>query len=269
MMKRPVLHHVAVYFIAAVTFFSAAIYANADTFNYPQQFNYAGLTFSEPLTYTNTPIIPKPTKSISFTLHPKLLINKNDTLKPLDEIVLTPTVDETLVTPTITLPQPTPTIYIQPTITVDPTQVAVISPTAVPSQQPATTPAVVSYTPVPQSNAGGLNAADIFSMVNSYRANLGLPAFQQDAKTCSLAQVRAPEVAGEVASGNYHAGLIAMNLSYWNTENIISMNSDQAAFNWWINDPIHHAAIVSNNTYSCIACSGNNCAEEFTSYQPK
>lgn len=269
MMKRPVLHHLAVYLVAVVTFFSAAIYANADTFNYPQQFNYVGLTFSEPLTYTDSPKTPKPTKSISFIPHLKLLISKNDTLKPLDAIVITPTVDDTPITPTNSLPQPTPTIYVQPTITVVPTQEAIISPTTVPTQQPTTIPAAVSYTPVPQSNAGGLNADDIFSMVNSYRATLGLPAFQQDSKTCSLAQVRAPEVAGEVASGNYHAGLLAMNLPYWNTENIISMNSDQAAFTWWINDPIHHAAIVSNNTYSCIACSGNSCAEEFTSYQAK
>jgi uncharacterized protein YkwD len=66
-----------------------------------------------------------------------------------------------------------------------------------------------------------------------------------------------------------HSGLYALNLPYWNTENIIQMNSDSGAFNWWINDPIHRDAILGNSTYSCVACSGNDCAEEFTSYQAK
>ena|ERR1700722_1643644 len=187
-------------------------------------------------------------------------------MKPLEAIVLTPTVTETPAIDSTNWVQPTPTIFAQPTAAVSEAQDPTISPT--PTQEPTDAP-IASYTPAPESNTGGLNASDIFSMVNTYRAQQGLLAFQQDAKTCSLAQVRAPEVAGEVASGNFHAGLIAMDLDYWNTENIIQMNSDQAAFNWWINDPIHHAAIVSNNTYSCVACSGNSCAEEFTSYAPR
>jgi uncharacterized protein YkwD len=106
-------------------------------------------------------------------------------------------------------------------------------------------------------------------MSNEYRAARGLPPFQKDERTCSLAASRAPEVAGEVASGARHAGLAARALPYWNTENIISMNSEEAAFNWWINDKIHHDAIVGNFTYSCVACVGGNCAQEFTNYQPK
>lgn len=270
-MKRPVLHHFAVFLIATGTFLFAASFVQADTFSFPQLYHYEGLTFSNPLTYTKTPTIPEPTTTISFSTKHKLLINKNDTLKPLEAIVLTPTASTVDPTSPVTMPQPTPTIYIQPTTTELMTQDESISSTPTPTQQPTATdtPAPASYTPASQSNPGGLNAADLFSMVNSYRASQGLPAFQQDAKTCSLAQERAPEVAGEVANGDMHAGLIAMNLPYWNTENIISMNSDQAAFNWWLGDPIHHAAIVSNNTYSCVACSGNSCAEEFTSYVTK
>jgi uncharacterized protein YkwD len=271
-MKRSVLHHLAILSIAAGTFLYSASFAQANTFTLPQTFHYPGLSFSGPLTYTKPLSVPGASTTINFaSSQHKLKINKDDTLKPLESIILTPTVTETTVADsTNDDAQPTPTTDSQPTPTVFASQDESVTPTDAPTDtvQPTGTPPP-SYTPAPQSNVGGLNADDILSMVNSYRAAQGLPAFQQDAKTCSLAQERAPEVAGEVASGNMHAGLIAMNLPYWNTENIISMNSDQAAFNWWINDPIHHAAIVSNNTYSCIACSGNSCAEEFTSYQPK
>lgn len=266
-MKRPDLHQLAVFIIAAGTFLSSASFAQANTFTVPQTYHYAGLTFSGPLTYSKPLPIPQ-TTAIQFTSQDTLNINKDDTLKPLEAIVLTPTITESAA-PTEDIDQPTPTIFAQPTS--DPTsQSQSISPTPIPTTETtATPPTTPSYTPVPQANTGGLNADDIFSMVNSYRASQGLPAFQQDAKTCSLAQERAPEVSGEIAAGDMHAGLKAMDLGYWNTENIISMNSDQAAFNWWINDPIHHAAIVSSNTYSCVACSGNSCAEEFTSYVAK
>jgi uncharacterized protein YkwD len=234
----------------------------------PNQFSYPGLTFSTPLTYTNSLPIPQPTTAISFTVNHKVFISDNKKKSP-ELIGLTPTigVQAAIDTPTA---QPTPTVYIPsditPTVTEAPTDAPTIAPTAEPTTAPTT---AANYSPAPQSNPGGLNAADIFGMVNAYRAQQGLPAFQQDPRSCSLAAVRAPEVAGEVASGNLHAGLIAMNLAYWNTENIIDMNSDQAAFNWWINDPIHHEAIVGNFTYSCMACSGNSCAEEFTNFQPK
>jgi len=261
MKKRPVLHQLALLFIAAGVFFCAASAAHANTFTPPQQYSYPGLAFSTPLTYTHPLSLPEPTAVLSFATQNKLILNKTNLKKPLDDaIALTPTL-AAIETTHLTIQQPTPTVI--PTETPEPT----VTTTPEPTQTTTTPPA--NYSPVPQANPGGLNAADLFNMVNSYRASLGLPAFQQDAKTCSLAAQRAPEVGGEIAAGDMHAGLKAMNLPYWNTENIISMNSDQAAFNWWINDPIHHAAIVSNNTYSCVACSGNSCAEEFTSYTAK
>ena len=273
-MKRTLLHQLAIFFVAVGTFLSAASFAQANTFSFPQSYHYAGLTFADSLTFTKPLSIPQPTTAIIFSSQHKLLINKNIAKKPLKSIILTPTVTvETTDSPDIA--QPTPTIYLQPTTPMNASgttatiQDQSVTPTPTTITSATTTPTTPSYTPTTQSNPAGLNANDLFSMVNAYRASQGLPSFQQDAKTCSLAQERAPAIAGEVASGNMHAGLIAMNLPYWNTENIISMNSDQAAFNWWINDPIHHAAIVSSATYSCVACSGNSCAEEFTSYEPK
>jgi len=270
MKKRPVLHQLALpgivwylasFCIAASVFFFGATTAHANTLNLPQQFNFPGLTFSTPLTYSHPLPVHVPTNVLSFTTHAELTINKNTKKKQIESIVLTPTLP--VVQPTEdTAPQTSPTIDVQAAATE-----LEETPTPTPSPEP-TTP-VANYTPAPQSNPGGLNAADIFGMVNAYRASQGLPAFQEDPRACTVAQERAPQVAGEVASGTMHAGLRALNLPYWNTENIISMNSDQAAFNWWINDPIHHDAIVSHNVYSCIACSGNNCAEEFTSFVPK
>jgi uncharacterized protein YkwD len=250
-MKHPLLHQLATIIFAAGVFFCAAPVAFANTLSLSQQYSYPGLTFSSPLTFTQPVSLTGSTTNIYFTAQNTLLISKNDNRKPLESIVLTPTIMPTATPTPQPTANPTPTPTSQPAITAADTQ---ISPT---------------YVPTSQSNPGGLNADDLFSMVNAYRASQGLPAFQEDAKTCSLAEERAPEVAGEVASGNLHAGLIAMNLPYWNTENIIQMNSDQAAFNWWINDPIHHEAIVGNFTYSCVACSGNSCAEEFTNYEEK
>jgi uncharacterized protein YkwD len=106
-------------------------------------------------------------------------------------------------------------------------------------------------------------------MSNEYRKSRGLSEFKKDEKTCALAASRAPEVAGEVASGDMHAGLRNRNLDYWNTENIISMRTEESAFNWWVNDKIHHDAIIGDFTYSCVACTGNSCAQEFTNYQAK
>lgn len=148
------------------------------------------------------------------------------------------------------------------------------TPSIVPTELPVPTvqtptPPIQSTPPVIQLSNGGLNADKLFDMANAHRASKGLPPFQKDERSCRLAAERAPEVAAEVANGNMHAGMYGRNLPYWNTENIISMSSEEAAFTWWINDGIHREAIEGNYTYSCVACHGNNCAQEFTNYQPK
>lgn len=180
---------------------------------------------------------------------------------------------------------PTPTVYVSnlaepktlPSITPSVSPVSAKKATATPTPLPdidIPTPTKAPLTPppaAPQStaNPGGLDAEKLFSMSNDYRAARGLPALQKNDQVCSLAASRAPEIAAEVASGALHSGLHARALPYWNTENIISMSSEESAFNWWINDPIHHQAIVGNFTYSCVSCVGNNCAQEFTNFQPK
>lgn len=175
---------------------------------------------------------------------------------------------------------PTPTIFVSNLVepktlpSVTPTAAPTAIPTKAPTPTPTEKPAEPQLTPPPSGpqspvRLAGLDAEKLFSMSNEYRVSRGLQPFKKDDRTCSLAMSRAGEVAGEIVSGTLHAGLTARALPYWNTENIISMNSEEEAFNWWVNDPIHHAAIIGNYTYSCVACSGNNCAQEFTNYQPK
>jgi len=225
--------------------------AHAQTLILSQPYEHDGLTFSSPLSFTQT---PQNLTSITLTFGESDVISlKPTTEKDVKiESLITPTPSPTLT------PTPTLTIYVAPTST--PTPMV----TPLPSKPTPTTHVITS-----PSNSGGLNADVLFDMANSYRASKGLPAFQKDERTCALAASRAPEIENEVTSGAMHSGLRARNLNYWNTENIISMRNESEAFNWWINDQIHKDAIESSNTYSCVACSGNSCAQEFTNYHPK
>ncbi|MGH7203604.1 MAG: CAP domain-containing protein [Candidatus Levyibacteriota bacterium] len=258
-MQKQLLHRFAVLSLTLGIFLSGASPAHAEAFTPPTQYAYAGLTFTEPLTYEGTWL--KTTENLSFSVRAQLQITKTDPKKPLEAIVITPTIP--------TLPtQDEPTILPTP-VTTHPLKTTLASTIPPTSTSPTQTATYTPTTPPAAQNLGGLNPETLFSMVNSYRQSKGLPAFQKDDKSCSLAASRAPEIAGEMADGTMHSGLRARNLPYWNTENIISMNSEVAAFNWWINDSIHRQAIESSNTFSCVACSGNSCAEEFTSYQAK
>ena len=158
--------------------------------------------------------------------------------------------------------EPTPT----PSPTIEPTA-AVPTPTSAPAVTESTSVAG-AYTSGAPTN--GLNADLLFSMVNKHRTSIGLHELQKDEKTCSLAAARASEIAAEMAAGRLHSGMYGRNLPYWNTENAIALGSEEAAFNWWLNEPIHRASMESKvYTYSCTACSGKYCVQEFTSYQSK
>lgn len=264
-MKHLLLHRLFALALISGSFLSAASFAHAEILIIPVMYQYDGLTFSEPLTYDNPlPVLPA-TLTFSTVAEQQLTEEAQPSTKPF--LILSPTIGQAHGTKIFQAVLPTPTLYIQPThviYTKTPVPTATPQPTEAPMSAPTTPPQ-----PVVAAVSNGGMADTLFTMSNNYRQERGLPPFQKDERTCSLAASRAPEVAGEVASGALHSGLQARNLSYWNTENIISMNSAEAAFNWWINDPIHHDAIVGNYTYSCVACSGGNCAQEFTNYQPK
>lgn len=163
-----------------------------------------------------------------------------------------PTIEPTKKVSITSVPTPTLSTKAKPTNT--------LIPTSTPAPKPA-----VSY----QLSNGGLNADKLFDMSNNYRSSKGLPIFQKDDRICSLAVARAPEINAEIAENRMHAGKNSHNFPYWFSENIISLGSEEAAFNWWINDEIHRVQIEADYKYSCVACSGFACVQEFTNFQPK
>lgn len=136
-------------------------------------------------------------------------------------------------------------------------------------EHPSPTPSYTYVPSLPASSNATLDAELIFQKINSIRQQNGLPAFQQDSRLCALATSRAPEIPNEIVTGTMHQGMYARNLPYWNTENIIDINTVDAAVNWWMNDYIHRVSILGNYAYSCVACSGTACAEEFSNFEPK
>jgi uncharacterized protein YkwD len=116
----------------------------------------------------------------------------------------------------------------------------------------------------------GLDGDLLFGLVNGYRKDNKLPLLKQDETTCRVAQLRAPQVYGEVfVTGNMHAGLASMKLPYWISENIIYYSTEQKAFQWWVNDAIHRTVMLGSYTNSCTSCFGYGCSQVFTSYIPK
>jgi uncharacterized protein YkwD len=259
-MIRTLLHRSAATAIVFTTFLSTPLLAHAQTMTLPEQFQHPGLTFNESLSFDQTKKIKMQQAAISFVLPQKMSLKKDLKQQSLEKIVLAPTLQ----------PQPTPTIF----LATAPTEPPPPTPTPTKAYTPTPENAATTATPPPTAtqaptSTGGLSGDKLFSMSNAYRQAQGLAPFEKDERACTVAATRAPQINGEVASGTMHAGMRAMNLPYWNSENIISMNSEDAAFNWWVNDPIHHDAIVGAYKYSCVACSGNACAQEFTNFQPK
>lgn len=166
--------------------------------------------------------------------------------------------------------EPQVSIQNDPTITPSPTpelseafiNAESISATATATKSPEVSPASTS-----SSNLTSLNADSMFSTINQYRTQAGLPAFQKNDAVCQVAQSRAPELYNEIMV-NYtmHAGFYARHLPYQATENVIYMRTENEAITWWLHSPIHRAAIFGNYTYSCIACSGNACTQIFANY---
>ena len=135
---------------------------------------------------------------------------------------------------------------------------------------PSTVQNVTPTSTTIQEKPASLSSDLLFEMINTYRASIGLPAYQKDDQLCSLAKERGPELYDEIfTNGNIHGGLYNRNLPYWITENMKYGPDENDVFNWWMNSSIHRAAIEGNFTYSCGECYGNSCAQLFTSYQPK
>jgi uncharacterized protein YkwD len=140
--------------------------------------------------------------------------------------------------------------------------------TEIVSTNPDVTP-TITKTPTSEVTLTNLDSEVIFAMVNSYRTGRGLPAFEQNAEVCSLAEVRSVELKSEATNGTIHAGLYVRPLPYWIFENAKYGSDEAGTFAWWISSPLHHSSIVGDYKYSCVRCSGNYCAQLFTSFTPK
>ncbi len=121
-----------------------------------------------------------------------------------------------------------------------------------------------------QQYASDLNADVLFALVNAHRASIGLSSFQKDPRICELVAQRATEIQNEIFGSSYmHAGFLARNLPYFATENIIHHSTEETALRWWLNSPVHRAAIEGEYKYACVACSGHNCSMVFTNFVPR
>jgi len=265
MSKTQVLAGVGLLFVMALFLpQTASVYAKSNIL--PTNFSPSGLSLNSPLELMNnqasgTTLLA----SIELSSIPRLFITNQPKSTALTDLVVSP-IEATASAAKPEPPAPPvpkkPKVEPTPTVTPSPSDSPSTTPSTTPTPSPSATP---SSTPV----IGGLSADILFSMVQNVRQSLHLPAFETDTRACEVAQERAPQVNQEIATNNMHAGLKALNLPYWNSENIISMRSNQEAFNWWMNDTIHREAIEGPYKYSCMACSGDSCAEEFTDFQSK
>lgn len=139
-----------------------------------------------------------------------------------------------------------------------------------PIQTTATNVPAQSVSSAPTASGSVLNADVLFTMVNAYRNSIGLTPFQKDARICAIAASRGPELDNEIyVSHTMHAGFYARNLPYWATENMISMQTEQQALDWWLHSPVHKAAIEGDYKYACTGCYGRSCDMIFTNFSPK
>lgn len=130
------------------------------------------------------------------------------------------------------------------------------------SNIPVTQPTTVA-TSLP---GAGLDAEVLFNLVNSYRVSRGLAPFEKHPDLCALGDSRGPELMGEISNGDIHGGLRRRNMPYWVTENMKYGGNEQEVLNWWLNSPIHSAAIHGSTKYACTHCSGPVCIMLFSDF---
>lgn len=135
------------------------------------------------------------------------------------------------------------------------------------SQVTVSSEAPQSYTVTPVAT---LSAEVLFQLVNTHRKEVNLPELTRNEPVCDVAYSRKEEIAQEIfVTHVLHAGFYAKNLPYYATENMIWQRTEQESLNWWLNSPIHRAAIEGAYKYACGVCNGEVCNMVFTNYEPK
>lgn len=184
---------------------------------------------------------------------------------PLTDKEVVQKLQEPLATPT---PSPTPVPTPEPTKSpIKKAVLAAITPAPTPPTEEKSPSSEVAQAPAP---AGSLNSDLILQMINDHRVKIGLTPFEKEARLCSIAESRRPQLHNEIFGSSYiHKGFRDLNLPFWITEDMAGYGSEQANFNWWMNSPLHRSAIEGNYKYSCGACDNVSCAQLFTSFVPK
>lgn len=120
---------------------------------------------------------------------------------------------------------------------------------------------------VSQQKPTSLNAETVFNLVNQRRNQSGLPDLVKDRALCTIARERAPQLHEEImVTGRMHEGFYSRKLPFAAVENIIYMNTEYSAVEWWMNSPIHRASIMGSYTHTCVACWGNSCTQIFAAF---
>jgi hypothetical protein len=50
---------------------------------------------------------------------------------------------------------------------------------------------------------------------------------------------------------------------------MISMRTESEALTWWLNSPVHRAALLGSTKFACIACQGKSCSMIFSNLDIK
>lgn len=142
------------------------------------------------------------------------------------------------------------------------------TPSPSPTTSPTTTSGEVAAASTEAPSQPALSSGEseaLYSKVNDYRTSNGLPAFERSERLCAIARERAPEIAGEVATGSIHSGFYGRGYGYPDVENAVGMGSVDANFNWWVNSGLHRGSILGPDLkYSCLECSNGNCVQIFS-----
>ncbi|CAN5198560.1 hypothetical protein BH09PAT2_BH09PAT2_03130 [soil metagenome] len=208
--------------------------------------------------------------TVTTTMTPTLLPTKALSRKPTQ--IITPTKTISNKSAAIILTSPTTTTKKETTANTAP-----LSPTKKPvlidtttNPSPTQKPIISTTPPSTTPPANSLSADKLFTLINDHRKSLNLEPLEKNEELCKLAQSRAPELNDEIfVNHNVHAGLYSRNIPYWITENMASYPTEERIMQWWLNSYIHRKAIEGSNKYTCGACSGNSCAQLFTSFIQK
>lgn len=109
-------------------------------------------------------------------------------------------------------------------------------------------------------------ASDFLASINNYRLSKGVAPVKTDPYTCSFANIRAQEAAGNFSHAGFYSRASGKTLPYPRyrlvTENLAWAPDGQNVVNMWINSPTHRANLLKNTAFACVGQYGNYYAFE-------